>query len=155
VYVSVLKGKSRYVNKKSEFNFEAKGCSYKIIEVMENRIFGIETIWHREAKIKVTDLERTLIDSLSMPQYCGGFYEVLSYLDQMRTIIDLNKIIDYASKISKSCLQRLGFCFEKISFTEAADKVFQNIHTNTMIKLDSSGYRRGVYNNKWKVIENI
>jgi predicted transcriptional regulator of viral defense system len=155
IYISTRQGKSRYKNKKSEFSFEAKGYRYKIIEVTKSRIFGIENKWIGDAQIRVADLERTLIDSLNTPQYCGGFYEVLNYFEQTRDSINLNKTINYASLMSKSCLQRLGWCFDKISFKEAADIVYQSFDTNTMVKLDSSGTRRGVYNNKWRVIENI
>ncbi len=155
IYVSVELGHGRYSNKKSEFNFEAKNYRYQIIEVSKNRIFGVEKKWFGDAQISLTNLERTLIDCLNNPEYSGGFYEVISYFDQSKSIVDLHKLIDYAVQTSRSCLQRLGWCFEKISFTEGAESVLQKINTEVMIKLDSSGYRRGSYNKKWKVIENI
>ncbi len=155
IYVSTEFGKERYYNKKSAFNFEAKGYRYKIIEISKKRIFGIEKKWFGDTEISLTNLERTLIDSLNNPQYCGGFHEVISYFDQSKSIVDINRLVDYASQISKSCMQRLGWCFEKVSFNQGVDTILQILDTNVMIKLDSSGFRRGAYNKKWKVIENI
>ena len=155
IYVSTELGKERYYIKKSEFNFEAKGYRYQIIEISKKRIFGIEKKWFGDAQISLTNLERTLIDSLNAPQYCGGFHEVINYFDQSKSLVDMNKLIDYASQISRSCVQRLGWCLEKVSFNEGADAILQILDTNVMIKLDPSGYRRGTYNKKWKVIENI
>jgi len=155
IYISVEIGKSRYCNKEADFNFEAKGAKYKIIEILKERIFGLENKWYGDSQISITDLERTLIDCMNAPQYAAGFYEVLSYFHEAKEKINLEKIIQYALKLSISSMQRLGWCFEKIEFYEGAKRVMEKINAHSWVKLDTSGKRKGVYNKKWKIIENL
>lgn len=155
IYLSVGLSNNSYSNKKGKYNFEAKGSKYKIVKVSKSHIFGIEKKWYGDYRISISDLERTLVDCINHPQYAAGFYEVISYFDQARTILQLDKIISYATRISQSCLQRVGWVFEKIGFEEGVLEVMKEIEANTWVKLDSSRDRRGTYNKKWKVIENI
>jgi len=53
------------------------GTEYKFIQVRPDRFFGTEKVWVNDARVTITDPERTLIDGLSMPQYCGDFSEAL------------------------------------------------------------------------------
>jgi predicted transcriptional regulator of viral defense system len=151
IYVSTPK-------QKKSFNQNSKiyGMRYKILHVKEKLIFGKEDKWSGDAKIVVTDLERTLIDCLNKPAYAGGFMEVIYYFEKSADNIDIEKIISYAKVFGNSCLQRLGWCLDKINklpndnLSSLIKKDF-----NTTVKLDSSGLRKGKYNKKWLVIENI
>ena len=51
--------------------------AYQFVQVKPERFFGTEKVWIGEARIAVTDTERTLLDGLSRPEYCGDFAEVL------------------------------------------------------------------------------
>ena len=57
--------------------FPVGDTTYRFIQVKPGRFFGEEKVWVGEARVSITDLERTLLDGLSMPQHCGGFAEAL------------------------------------------------------------------------------
>lgn len=49
------------------------GIGYRCVRVKPERFFGFEKAWVGEAQVTFTDPERTLLNGLSMPQYCGDF----------------------------------------------------------------------------------
>ena len=50
-------------------DYSVGDTTYRFVQVRPKRFFGTEKVWTGEARIAVTDLERTLLDGLSMPQY--------------------------------------------------------------------------------------
>ncbi len=151
VYVSTARQKNSY-----DPNNKLYGMRYRILHVKEELTFGQEDIYLGDARIKVTDLERTLIDCLNKPAYAAGFMEVIYYFEKAADDIDIEKIIKYAKVFGNSCLQRLGWCLDKINNVKNQDVYAVVSKTcTTMVKLDPSGFRKGRYNKKWLVIENI
>ena len=51
--------------------------TYRFAQVKPERFFGAQKVWISDARVSITDVERTLVDGLAMPQYCGDFAEVL------------------------------------------------------------------------------
>src|SRR3972149_6328004 len=81
---------------------------YRFVQVKPERFFGIEEVWAEEARIKITDPERTLIDGITAPQYCGDFSEVLHAFKVHGPKLDLDRIIGYALKLDAATAKRLG-----------------------------------------------
>jgi predicted transcriptional regulator of viral defense system len=53
------------------------GTSFQFIRVREKDFYGIEDQWIDKSSIVVmSNIERTVIDGLKKPQYCGGMTEV-------------------------------------------------------------------------------
>jgi predicted transcriptional regulator of viral defense system len=50
---------------------------YQFVQVKPERFFGTQKVWVDEMRVSITDAERTLLDGLSKPQYCGDFAGVL------------------------------------------------------------------------------
>ncbi|MDH6365657.1 putative transcriptional regulator of viral defense system [Enterococcus sp. PF1-24] len=53
-------------------------------------------------KIRVTNIERTLIDIVVRPQYSGGVQEILEAYIEAKEYIDINKLIAYLKKFDYS-----------------------------------------------------
>ena len=116
--------------------------------------FGISQIWIENAKVNITDPERTLLDGLMMPQYCGGFQEVLFAFKMRGNELDLKKIIDYALQLPKAVAQRLGWVLDFLGFHEHQIDSLRKMAL-TAKKLDASGPIGGPINHRWKIQENI
>lgn len=59
------------------------------------------------------DLERTLLDGLKQPTYCGGLSEVAKGFSIKHQAIDPMKLIDYALKLDVWAVnRRLGYLME-------------------------------------------
>jgi predicted transcriptional regulator of viral defense system len=131
---------------------EIRGINYEFIRIKQEKFFGGQTAWCGDGKFIVTDLERTLLDGLSHPQYCGGLQEVVyayrEYFDQ----VNLNKIIDYALRIDVATSRRLGWILDRILAINS-DQIYR------LIQKADPGYRlldpgrpdTGSYDPKWKI----
>lgn len=128
------------------------GFIYEFIRVNKDKFFGAETAWIGDGKFQVTDLERTLLDGLSRPHYCGGFQEVIHAFNECFKKVNLDKIIKYAIRLDAATSRRLGWILN--NFFGISDKKI-----NCLVQKDSTGYRLldssrdniGAYDTKWRL----
>src|SRR3989338_3966573 len=88
--------------------------AYQFIQIKPERFFGTEKVWVGDTRVTITDLERTLIDGLTMPQHCGDFVEVLHAFEVSRERFNLERIMDYALKMDAATVKRLGWVLESL-----------------------------------------
>ncbi len=135
--------------KKASFNF--KGITYQFIQIKKEFFFGEEKAWLGTGHFMVTDLERTLLDGLARPQFCGGLSEVLNAYQEHIAEIELTKIIGYALKLGVAVSRRLGWVLDHLAVR--SDQI------NSLLQREYSGYRRldpsrppiGSYDPKWRL----
>ncbi len=151
VFITVPKGASipRVRGKLYTYN----GVQYRFIQTQKKYVFGTEYYQLGATTIPRTDLERTLLDGLMKPNYCGGFMEVMHAFSQ--ATFDLEKIIDYALRLDTATAKKLGWVLEKIGYAEKDLKKLENIPQKGYIKLVPSLKKHGPYNNRWQVQENL
>ena len=82
--------------------------TYRFVQVKSDRFFGSEKVWVGDARVSVTDLERTLLDGLSMPQHCGDFAEVLHAFRVAMDRLSTERITEYAIRLGVTTAKRLG-----------------------------------------------
>ncbi len=125
------------------------GVKYKIIRVIENKIFGTEKIWFEETPIDITNREKTIIDCLDKPQYCGGIIEVAKALKAEN--LNFKKLAIYSTKIGNSgVIRRLGYLCEILNIPIKLPK----ITVKNYLLLDPTMPRLGETNAKWRLIIN-
>jgi len=140
---------------KSVSGYPAGGLSYQFVQVTPARFFGTESVWAGEARVNMTDPERTLLDGLSMPQYCGDFAEVLHAFDARGADLKLDKIMAYAPRLGEAVAKRLGWVLEKQGVRPARLRALQELPIEGYRKLDPTGPRQGPYNRRWMIQENL
>jgi predicted transcriptional regulator of viral defense system len=123
--------------------------------VKPERFFGTEKVWVGEARVTITDPERTLLDGLSMPQYCGDFAEVLHGFQVSGTGLNVERIIDYALKLDAATAKRLGWVLESQGVESTKLERLAALPVKGYRKLDPTGPRRGPYNQHWMIQENL
>jgi predicted transcriptional regulator of viral defense system len=74
VYVTVPKEKGANLSKITDYDI--KGTRYHLLRILTQHYWGVKAAFMGEARVRITDIERTLIDGLSSPDLCGGFREV-------------------------------------------------------------------------------
>lgn len=63
--------------------------------------------------MQVSDLERTVIDGLRQPEYCGGVTEVAKALWMRHQDIETAKLVDYALRLGVGAVsRRLGYVLD-------------------------------------------
>ena len=134
--------------------YSVGGAVYQFIQVKPQRFFGTEKVWVNEARVAMTDPERTLLDGLSMPKYCGDFAEVLHAFAVRGDDLDLERIIDYARKLDAATAKRLGWVLEKQGVAPERLKPLAEVPVKGYRTLDPTGPRRGPCNRRWMIQEN-
>ena len=129
--------------------------TYRFIQVRPERFFGTEKVWVGDARIAVTDFERTLLDGLSMPQYCGDFAEVLHAFQLGMARMDTERIIRYALRLGTATAKRLGWILESRGVNPSRLERLAALSTRSYRKLDVTGPRKGPCNRRWMVQENL
>lgn len=91
------------------------GFAYRIISLRPQRFFGLRKEWINESPFEITDLEKTLVDGLALPQYVGGVGIIAQALAHSWPRIDEPRLHDYAVRIGVSAVvKRLGFLLEAL-----------------------------------------
>jgi predicted transcriptional regulator of viral defense system len=135
-----------------------QGTEFRFVRCKTNDLFGLTEMWiDKTEKIRVSDLERTLIDGLKQPVYCGGFSEVAKGFSIKRQAIDPQKLIDYAIKLGVGAVnRRLGYLMELYQIGARIHWEFlQTTLTSTYQLLDPELPAEGHYMAKWRLKLNV
>ncbi len=132
------------------------GVSYQFVRIKSGKRVGIQTEGYGNHKYRITDLEKTLVDCFELPQYSGGYPELIRALNQ--SIPDQDKLISYCIAIeNKSMVKRMAFLCELLDKNKLSRflKYAENEVNSRYVLLDSFGEDKGSFNNKWKLRLNI
>jgi len=133
------------------------GSKTHFVMAAKNRFFGYELQTLEANQIVVSDLERTLIDGLALPAYCGGFVEVAKAFFMAKGRLDSDKLIQYAGQFDKwAVLRRAGFLldFFSLSDTDTLDALAASLPAG-YVRLDPDLPAEGLNNTKWSLKLNV
>lgn len=127
---------------------------YHVISVKEEFYFGTSKYWIGSSRVNITDLERTLLDMITKPKYCGDFGEVIEGYKLALDKINYEKLVSYACKLGNAAKRRLGWVLDYLEVDEA---MIVNLKGNYIgyIKLNASGDNKGGFNRKWGIRVNL
>lgn len=134
------------------------GTEFKFVRCKKEHLFGITEMWiDKHEKALVSDLERTLLDGLKQPDYCGGFIEVAKAFSIKHDLIDPQKLVDYAIQLNVGAVfRRLGYLMEIYNIGEKIHLQFlQTKLTSTYQLLDPNLPAEGSHTAKWRLRLNI
>lgn len=136
----------------------AGSTTFEFIYTNIKYIWGVKKFWvTKSEQVRVSDIERTIIDCLYRPKYCGGILEIVKGLWIQKEKIDFNKLLNYALKFNKGVvIKRLGYILESLNLKDAyyLDKLRVRINNRYYI-LDPLLTTEETYKNSWKCIANI
>ncbi len=153
VYVTVPRIKGANVHGSTELKL--RGVTYRLIRIVPHMYWGVKQVFLEEARIEITDLERTLIDGLARPELCGGFREVLYAFELAISGIRPGVILDYAKRTSLVVCKRLGWIFDELGAYPEIQEQLEVIPMSYRQKLDATGRWRGKICKRWNIQENI
>jgi predicted transcriptional regulator of viral defense system len=134
------------------------GTEYKFIFIKPEQIFGTQSHWiNKQEQVITSDLERTVIDGLRRPEYCGGITEVAKGLWMRREDSKVEKLIQYATQLKVGAvMRRLGYLLELYDLATPAslDRLRSGL-TRTYDLLDPLLPRGGRYTRQWRLQLNV
>lgn len=139
-------------------NREIYGTEYRFITVKSQHFFGLKKEWLTKVRsIYVSDIERTILDGLRQPDYCGGITEVAKAMWIKKSEINPTKLIDYAIKLDSGAVyRRLGFlCSLYQICSEESLRPLKERLTASYQLLDPTFPKEGPHKSSWKIQLNI
>jgi len=133
---------------------------FKFISIARDKIWGVEEKWITEQdKVKVSDLERTVLDCLAFPKYAGGVTEVWQGVLRRKKDFDYAKFYRYIENFGNFAVgRRFGYLAESSGLDMGGLlPKFQKLAENTKgySLLDPSLSDEGKYFAKWGLRINI
>ena len=139
----------------SQSLFTIQDTQYHVMRVKQNYFFGIEKKFLTEIPIVVTDLEKTLIDTLVRPDLCGGFRESMTAFQMGWDRVNIPTLITYGQKFGVSVLKRVGWVCETLELENPYIDELRAIPCVSCYKLDVSRKPAGRIARAWSLRENI
>lgn len=136
----------------------ALGVGFRFVRCRHEHLFGLTEHWAtKQEKVRVSDLERTIIDGLKQPEYCGGLTEVAKGLWMRRQDVNVDRLVQYAKRIGVGAVvRRLGFLLETYEMAAPADlDRLRTGLTETYVRLDPVLPTEGKRLRRWRLQLNI
>jgi len=142
---------------KRKKDISLSGVNYKFIKTTPEKMFGLTEIMFDGMSVRVSDKEKTLLDCLDHPEYCGGTTEAVKGIWNAREEIDFEKILSYANKMNNSAVtKRLGYLLEVLELNKKVDmKSLKETIGKGYASLDPHLPKKGQYNSQWNILVNI
>jgi predicted transcriptional regulator of viral defense system len=134
------------------------GTEFRFVRCKREDLFGIVELWATKTeRVRVSDLERTVIDGLKQPEHCGGLTEVAKGFWMRRDAIAVTKLVDYALRLDVGAVvRRLGFLLETFEVDAPAEiERLRAELTATYAPLDPLMPAEGPWHARWRVRVNV
>ena len=134
------------------------GTQFRFVRCKPEHFFGTMDYWvTKQEKVTVSDLERTVLDGLRQPEYCGGVTEVAKGLWIRRADVDISRLVEYALRLNVGAvMRRIGFLMEVYDLGTAADRERLRGHvTGSYSLLDPVMPPQGKHTARWHLRLNV
>jgi predicted transcriptional regulator of viral defense system len=87
------------------------GTEYRFVYASARSFWGWEDTWATpQERVRVSDVEKTLLDGAARPELCGGIGELGRGLWLRRDGLDEGRLVEYAQRLDhKAASRRVGF----------------------------------------------
>ncbi len=122
---------------------------FKYVHIKKEKLYGYTREHSDSFPMFLADKEKTLIDSIDLPQYAGGITEIAKCIHNAVDFINKKKLVDYAKRFpNRSMISRLGYLFEQ----NGADlKELVQFTSTSFVLLNPKKPRSTIWNKKWKI----
>jgi predicted transcriptional regulator of viral defense system len=134
------------------------GTEFRFVRCKPEHLFGAMDHWATKTrKIRVSDLERTVIDGLKQSEYCSGFSEVAKGFWMRRQDMDVKKLVEYALMLNIGAVyRRLGYLLELFETKETGQlELLRKKLTATYVLLDPMLPSEGKFIARWRLRLNV
>jgi len=137
-------------SRKKKSELKIFGVKYKIVKVIESKFYGIDKVWIENVSVNITDKEKTVVDCLDHPEYCGGVIEVAKAL--RNGDFNCDRMSKYARRINNSgVVRRLGYLCGLLNIQIDLPV----IDTRNYLYLDPTMPKKGKRDSKWRLVLNV
>jgi len=134
------------------------GTEFRFVFVRREDVFGVTTHWiSKQDSVRVSDIERTVIDGLHLPAYCGGVTDVAKGLWMRRNEVKPERLFEYARHLANGAVvRRLGYLLDlyRLATPEQLQRIRHSLSA-TYASLDPMLPAEGPYVSGWRLRVNV
>jgi predicted transcriptional regulator of viral defense system len=138
---------------------EVSGITFRFVRLSKHKFFGFVQEWIEDKQVNIASREKTVVDCLDLPQYCGGVAEAIKGLwyGYEEKSLDWDTLTEYAERMgNRTIFKRLGYLAELLELPIGE-------HISLWNSKISSGYglldpamgKTGSYNTRWNLLVNL
>ena len=119
---------------------------YEFVTLSRRKFFGHVEEGSGRARFNISGREKTLVDGLTHPGYCGGIPEVAKAMWNARREVDWNRVLETAERTGIGVvLQRLGYLLSVLQIEDGiAESVRARIRRHPYKYLDPSAAKERI-----------
>lgn len=140
---------------KREKNRVVSGVEFIFIYCKPENLFGIEEKWiTKQEKIRVSNIEKTIMDAMVRPELCGGISEIAKGIWMVKNRIDFVRLFDYCKKTKvKAVAKRTGFILQELNLGKGIVAKLETLVKNSAsyALLDPALKKQGKYLKRWRL----
>lgn len=132
------------------------GATFHFVTVKPEKAIGYKTLGYGNHAYQMTDVEKTIVDCFDLPQYAGGYNEIIKAFNKAN--MSAQKMVKYCKAINNiAATKRMAYLtelFEKPNmeyFLKYANQVRNERYSPFNASLPASGK----YIGKWRLILNM
>lgn len=141
---------------KQKANKKISGTNFQFIKIRSSKYAGIVKQGYGTNAFSMTDVEKTIIDCFDLPQYSGGYAELIRAF--ANASLDAQKMIDYCKVVNSIAVTKRMACLidilekqELIPFLNYAKSIVNEAYS----LFDPFGIEKGEFIKAWKIRLNI
>jgi predicted transcriptional regulator of viral defense system len=134
------------------------GVPYRFVTASRESFWGWESVWATaQDQVRVSDLEKTLLDCAARPDLCGGIGELAKGLWLRRDGLDEERLVKYAERLGhKAAARRVGFLLHTYQLgSEETTAALRSLTTTGFDPLDPTLADEGQYDAEWRLRVNV
>jgi len=135
---------------------EVFGVNYQFVKITPSKRKGLKKDGFGNHSYYITDVEKTIVDCFDLPQYSGGYAELIRAFANAK--LSGSKMIDYCRVVNNiAATKRMGFLaelFEKKGLKSFIDFAKEQIK-DAYNPFDPHGSYSGSFNAEWRLKLNI
>jgi predicted transcriptional regulator of viral defense system len=117
--------------------------NFEFITLSKKKFFGIIEEKIEDKTFSISSREKTIVDCLLYPQYCGGIDEVIKGIWESQNELDFEKILDYSNKVGvKVVTRRIGYIFDMLEIKEEIANKIAKTNPKGFMWLDPIGPKK-------------
>lgn len=108
---------------KRKRNLDYGGTTFQFVTLTDRKFFGSTDEETAGGTFQISDPEKTIVDSLHLPQYAGGLDEIAKALWNGRETLDFDRLVDHADRYGVKVLRRrLAYLLDLLDIADDAGR---------------------------------
>jgi len=129
---------------------------YEFVTLTKKRFFGYVEENTTGGTFNISSREKTIIDCMLYPKYCGGLDEAVKGIWKSRQELDFIKLLEYSKRMEVSVItRRIGYALELLGLAEEISSDIASYKSKGYMWLDPIGPKKVMeYSKKYGLIIN-